>query len=319
MKIFKNIKNFYLLWKNFNFGIASAELKVKLLRNNESVSYKRYEKIKAYIRSKYGNIIDNYAQLSYDVDSSAEKHIEKNCPIWIFWYQGLESAPDIVKMCVESVRRNAGDHPVIIITRSNFAEYVSLPEHILTKVASGKISLTHFSDILRFNLLAAHGGIYLDSTVFVTNMNGNNVFDWCNYSLYTCHTEIRPDTDIAKGLWVSYIFAAGWGGNPFARYMVDMFNAYWENENMLITYLMIDCMIALAYENISWAKEMIDAVPANNQNIYVLADNANEAFNDELYTKAISCPFHKMTYKKEFLIESNGSKTIWGKFIEDFN
>lgn len=317
MKIFKNIKNILALWKNFDFGIASAELKVKLFRNNENVGCKRYEKVKAYIRTKYGNIISQYAQLLYNADSSAEKRMKSNCPIWIFWYQGIENAPDIVKMCVESVKRNAHDHPVILIDKDNYKDYVNIPVHILSKVSEGKISLTHFSDILRFNLLADHGGIYLDSTVFVTNNSGEDVFDWSKYSLYTCHTEIRPETDVAKGAWVSYIFATS-KGNPFAKYMVDMFNAYWAKEKMLITYLMIDCMIAIAYEDISWAKEMIDAIPPNNREIYELAQNANLIYADELYKKVISCPFHKLTYKKNFHTDQGGKETIWGRFTKDF-
>ena len=315
-KISRKLKTLLLQVKNFGSGIAFAELKSAIFKTPQA-SYKRYEKIKNYLRAKYSDVIDRYAQLQYVFDETGGGCIDCSCPIWIFWYQGIENAPDIVKMCTESVKRNAHDHPVILIDKDNYKDYVNIPEHILSKINEGKISLTHFSDILRFNLLADHGGIYLDSTVFVTNDSGEDVFDWSKYSLYTCHTEIRPETDVAKGAWVSYIFATS-KGNPFAKYMVDMFNAYWVKENMLITYLMIDCMIAIAYEEIPWAKEMIDAVPPNNCEIYELAQNANSIYADELYKKAISCPFHKLTYKKEFYTDRDGQETIWGRFTKDF-
>lgn len=43
------------------------------------------------------------------------------------WWQGLDNAPEIVKACVDSVRRNAGNREVIIITDKNVREYVSFP------------------------------------------------------------------------------------------------------------------------------------------------------------------------------------------------
>ncbi len=39
----------------------------------------------------------------------------KDC-IWICWWQGIDQAPSIVKKCVDSIRKHAGNHKVIIIT-----------------------------------------------------------------------------------------------------------------------------------------------------------------------------------------------------------
>ena len=64
------LRNFFIKLKNFGFGVASAELKARLFRDNENVSYKRYEKIKRYLKSKYSDIIDKYAQLQYVPDET---------------------------------------------------------------------------------------------------------------------------------------------------------------------------------------------------------------------------------------------------------
>ena len=29
-------------------------------------------------------------------------------PVWVYWHQGFGSAPDIVKLCVASIRKNSG-------------------------------------------------------------------------------------------------------------------------------------------------------------------------------------------------------------------
>ena len=40
--------------------------------------------------------------------------------IWICWWQGLDNAPEIVKACVASIERNAGDNEIIIITDKKY-------------------------------------------------------------------------------------------------------------------------------------------------------------------------------------------------------
>ena len=67
--------------------------------------------------------------------------------------------PDIVKVCYASAKHHAGQHPVILITEQNYQEYATMPDYILQKVKNHEISLTHFSDMLRINLLKEHGGI----------------------------------------------------------------------------------------------------------------------------------------------------------------
>ena len=37
-----------------------------------------------------------------------QESISNDCPIWVLWWQGLESAPLIVQRCVESIKRNFG-------------------------------------------------------------------------------------------------------------------------------------------------------------------------------------------------------------------
>ena len=163
-------------------------------------------------------------------------------------------------------------------------------------------------------VLSQCGGIYLDATTLVTS-DGAFCFD--ELPLYTCRTGIRPELDVAKGLWVSYIFAGG-KGNGLASYMTEMFSEYWKKEDKLITYLLVDCAIALAYENIPWVREMIDSLPESNSEIYELEDNSRGPYSDDVYRRALSCPFHKMTYKRPHMCEcADGTQTIYGRLTED--
>src|SRR5690606_26477830 len=40
-------------------------------------------------------------------------------PIWQLWFQGEESAPAIVKRCLDSVRKFSGNRKVILLTKDN--------------------------------------------------------------------------------------------------------------------------------------------------------------------------------------------------------
>ena len=77
---------------------------------------------------------------------------------------------EIVKICVESIKKNAGDHRVIILTDDNYKQYVDIPEWVEEKKKKGVISRTHYSDILRLSLLARHGGMWIDSTFYCTDI-----------------------------------------------------------------------------------------------------------------------------------------------------
>ena len=52
-----------------------------------------------------------------------------------------------------------------IITKDNWKQYMKLPKHITEKVENGQITLTHFSDIIRAELIRQYGGFLLVVTV----------------------------------------------------------------------------------------------------------------------------------------------------------
>ena len=97
---------------NHNGYQESDAVKARLLRKHEAVL--------RYLESRFG---DYYASYDYDAPLPPIASDRSN-KIWMCWWQGLDSAPEIVKACVESVRRNAGGREVIIITDKNVSNYV---------------------------------------------------------------------------------------------------------------------------------------------------------------------------------------------------
>ena len=92
--------------------------------------------------------------------------------VWTCWLQGLDNAPDLVKVCHASLCEYIKDRSVVVLTNKNLQQYVTLPEYILRKHEQGIIPDAAFSDMLRLELLCKHGGTWIDATVLCTGDEG---------------------------------------------------------------------------------------------------------------------------------------------------
>ena len=84
--------------------------------------------------------------------------------IWCMWLQGLDKAPDIVKKCWASWEKYNPDWQLVLLDESNLEQYVPVQEIIGEN--REYISRNHLSDIIRINLLAKYGGVWVDATCF---------------------------------------------------------------------------------------------------------------------------------------------------------
>ena len=117
----------------------------------------------AYVRKHYSYVAQKHLELT-----PANEPVKDDCPIFVCWLQGEEAMPPVVKACYASIKHFAQNHPVVLITSENLSQWVAIPDHILRKVGEGKITLTHFSDIIRANLIAKYNAIWLDATIYLT-------------------------------------------------------------------------------------------------------------------------------------------------------
>ena len=78
---------------------------------------------------------------------------KENSPIWVCWWQGVESAPPIVKYCIQSINDWSGHHPVYVITKENYSKYIEIPESIKLRAKENRLGLANLADYLRCALL----------------------------------------------------------------------------------------------------------------------------------------------------------------------
>jgi hypothetical protein len=84
--------------------------------------------------------------------------------LWMYWHQGLDAAPELVKICAASWADKNPDYEIHWLDQRSAAEYVSLPEAVTRRRRDLKVQ--KYSNILRLALLSVYGGVWADATLY---------------------------------------------------------------------------------------------------------------------------------------------------------
>ena len=135
---------------------------------------------------------------------------------------------------------------------------------------------------------------------------------------FSIKTPVYAQQHVSECKWTGF-FMAGPKDNPLWRFGRDFFYKYWEENDVLITYLLIDYVIALAYRNFESIHNIIDEGTLYTDQLWTLISKLNEPFNDTDFCKITTAlPFHKLSYKRKLIEYENGYLTNYGKIIENF-
>lgn len=256
----------------------------------------KHHLIKRYIVNNYHDIINKYQNLEY---TPTEK-IGKNSPIWILWWQGEEQMPDIIKICYKNIQQYKNEHPINLLTKDNFSQYTKSSlwtQNINKALNEKKITVTHFSDILRSYLLFTYGGIWMDATLLITRPI-DSIIGNCTFYTGRGTGPLRLGS-LVQQKWTSF-FSATIKENPFYKYLYEILTAHLEKEGKFIDYFMLDYFFILAYDLFPFTKKMIDnVVPiSDHKELFEMLHNLNSQYEKTKYIHLIQqIPFHKVTYK----------------------
>lgn len=279
-------------------------VKERLLRKHETVL--------KYLESKFG---DYYASYDYEAPLPASNPDLEN-KIWMCWWQGEENAPEIVRACIDSVRRNAGGHEVIVVTDENLSKYADIPDWVLEKVRAGVMSRTHLSDLLRLSLLAEHGGLWLDATFFCTGaLDG--------YLKLPIWSIKRPDylhASVACGMFANYSLECDVSHRRVFATLRDYYLEYWQQCDGLIDYLLTDYLIVLAQRHEPSIAEAFASIEPNNPRCDDLISLLDKPFDQATWNKLTTDTLlFKLTWKKDFRLKSQTSSTFYMFLLENSN
>ncbi|MBQ3377807.1 MAG: capsular polysaccharide synthesis protein [Synergistaceae bacterium] len=328
MSILKSFNKRVNIFKNFDFKVGMADL---FATNIFTPSLRLKDKIKlAWLKENFSYVIDKYNSISSETlaatvrggvsaaDGGVNAQTQKAAmpPVWVLWLQGEDVMPEIIKACYKSVKANAANHPVKLITQENLKDYIKLPEHIFNLLNSKKMTLNAFANLCRLYLLYNYGGLWLDATIFITSEIKPEVFDLPFYSI---KREINfKSRNVALGRWTTFLLAAK-PGNILCRAVLDLLTEYWRVKDVLIDYELFDYFIYLAYENIPACKAMIDNLNLNNPDLYALSKLLNSEFNQDKFDDITSrTQFFKLTHKQKFNKLINDNKTFYAHILEQY-
>lgn len=261
----------------------------------------------------------HYRHYGYLLEKYRNSHIpegKNDGPIWMFWWQRIESMPPIVRKCYELAVLHAPiNNPVILLTAANYNDYAAIPEYIIEKVKAGKITLTHFSDILRVTLLYEHGGLWMDATLYSADNIPERIF---TQSFFSVRTPQVGDW-VSRCLWTGF-FMGGVKGHPLFGFVRDLFFSYWKEHDELLDYFLIDLGIMMAYDNIPQIKSSIDRGVWKTDKLFVPQSNIDKFIDVSEYNDILKeWQFFKMTYRDYFgkLIadKQNGQYTWYGYML----
>ena len=245
-------------------------------------------KIKQKFVRKYHSVID-------DFDKSWDSRLTHNInrTIWLFWWQGIDNAPELVKVCYESVKRHHGSSwKIVLLSEQNYKEYVTFPAHIIKQFKSGIISITHLSDMLRLELLIKYGGLWIDATVLCT---GNEIPKSIFKSDLFVFQAQKPGADGMASLMSNWLMYAK-TNQRILHLTLTLIYEYWKRNNFLMDYFFFHKFFTIACE--TYPNDAAKIPPFCNSVPHILQlhlfDKYDEIFWEDL--KKMTC-FHKLTYK----------------------
>ena len=172
---------------------------------------------------------------------------------------------------------------------NNLHEYITLPDYINEKHKKGIIDNTHYSDLVRLQLLIEHGGSWIDSTFFVTGRKFEYIM---HLPLFLIH-EYEQLTFFSAASNELIVSAPH---DPILTLTRDLHFQYWKDFDYLLHYMLFHMLFKLATEAYpdEWAR--VPYVPCSvhfEMQRAMYQDYTEEKM--EHFREVFD--FHKLTYK----------------------
>lgn len=265
------------------------------------------------LQSIHSNLISQYKTIEYVPIPQTD-----NYPIWVFWWQGVNNMPELVRICYNSILQNAGEHPVHLLTGNNCEQYLSKLPHlkeILNRVQQGIISYAYFSDIIRSYLLYEYGGVWIDATVLLASNIDNIVTNRIFISGRRIDKVLNKNS-INHGKWTGYFVFAN-RGNLLLKFIHEMLVNQIIKKGYILDYLMIDFCFIIAWKNLPYAKTIQEQSPIYPNKIFSLMQSLNKEINESQYKSLIkNNPFLKLTYKRNWKELSDDHKLTYYGYLK---
>lgn len=317
-RIKENGTKFFNMFSTFGLLIMVKWLFFRLLN-----CLTKYIKIDIYNKYIY-NFLDDFvkhASIYVETPNVCNENTGK-IPVWCFWGQGIDNAPEIIRTCVESHKNILKKNELFeyhLLDYSDVKKMKIVEDRLFELVESGTLSFTHFCDVLRCKLLYKYGGLYIDAAFYMTDFICEDINNYNFYSIKKNLDGINyKSRTSSKGRWVVGAMYSKPGYLLF-DFLNQFFEMYLKKFDTFIDYFMLDALIDYAYNNYEIVRKDIDEIPINNTMIYELEHISEKAYNKTEYDRITAhTHIHNITHKREHKkYDTNNQLTFYGFIIEN--
>lgn len=311
-----SMKKILLLVPHYNIGftlrLVSAwivSLRPSFKEAGRIYGERKNEIILQWLEKRYGYLVPKTITPPLPADEPER--------IFVFWWQGTDDLPDIVRMCINSIKQNSNGREVVMITEDNIRKWADIPQYIFDQVSSGAITITHLSDILRVCLLYQYGGYWIDATVFM-NAPLNDI----DFNPYFGSIKIhdRHTGTISAYRWTTFFLYATKGSEAMKTFREVLLAYFNENRGRIIDYLLIDYTFEMLYRKSADFRKIVDETPYTNEHLYDLVGHLNDVAPVNQFFQSVSdTHIFKLTWKNKFSRKVEGRETLYGQLVSWFD
>lgn len=226
-------------------------------------------------------LIENYNEMISGLNQPVQP---ESVIAWSMWWQGEKNAPDIIKACWESKKRNLPKSvKQIIITEENYKKYVDIPDYIMSKVNEGNIRLTHLSDIIRSILLYKYGGIWMDAAILMTAPMPKECLENTLYTRRAYDGQYPYYARFGSDLSWNIQFFCAKPGNVLFQFWMEAFFYYFKKNNKLKYYMTSDYFLSIATNIFPQIREQFLKIPFNNVREQNIRQHCYDKYTEDKY------------------------------------
>ncbi|GGY49489.1 capsular polysaccharide synthesis protein [Parvularcula lutaonensis] len=215
--------------------------------------------------------------------------------LWMFWAQGWDQAPEVVGPCVKSWKAHNPDWDIRLLTAETIAEHLADPSVIQRMLDEGQ-PLEAVSNLLRVELIIAHGGVWADATAYCLRPLSEWIDDAAKGGFFAF---ADPGADRKLSSW----FLAGHPGNAIATKWRDATVRYWDGRSERHIYFWFHGLFKELYHQDPEFREAWDActyITARGPHIFTPAQKRllnPPGLKEKLIAGTAATPLVKLSHK----------------------